>query len=185
MKLAVHTQLEEKMEKTITVLKNEFHTVRAGRANPQLLDRIFIDYYGAATPIKQVASISVPEPRIIMITPYDGSALSLIEKAISSSDLGINPNNDGKVIRLAIPMLTEERRKELVKTVKKLCEDAKVAIRNERRHANDALKKMEKSGEVTEDDLKSAETDVQKMTDKYIKTIDDLGTAKEKEILEV
>lgn len=183
--LEVHLELEEKMDKTINVMKNEFHTIRAGRANPQLLDRIFIDYYGSPTPVKQVASISVPEPRMIMVTPYDASALGLIERAISSSDLGINPNNDGKVIRLLLPMLTEERRKDLVKTVKRVCEDAKVAIRNERRHANDALKKMEKSGDLTEDDLKSAESEVQKMTDKYIKTIDDLGASKEKEIMEV
>lgn len=185
MKNEVHLELEEKMEKTLNVLRNEFHSIRAGRANPQLLDRLSIDYYGSQTPIKQVASVSSPEPRMLVIQPYDTSALPLIEKSILMSDLGINPSNDGKIIRLAIPMLTEERRKELVKVVKKTGDEAKVAIRNERRHANDSLKKLEKAGDMTEDELKTAENEVQKMTDKYVKLIDDMVEAKDKEIMEV
>jgi ribosome recycling factor len=185
MKLDIHVQLEAKMEKTLSVLKNELQSIRAGRANPQMLDRISADYYGSMTPIKQIASVSAPEPRMIVVQPYDKGALSAIEKAIQSSDLGINPTNDGAVIRLSIPMLTEDRRKDLVKQVKKTGEDAKVAIRNERRHANEGLKKLEKSHELTEDDLKAAESEVQKMTDKYIKTIDDTIEVKEKELLEV
>ncbi|SHJ91135.1 ribosome recycling factor [Paramaledivibacter caminithermalis] len=183
--LKVHKDFEEKMKKSINVLKEELHSIRAGRANPALLDRITINYYGAETPLKQIASISAPEPRLLVIQPYDSNSIADIEKSIMQSDLGINPSNDGKVIRLAIPMLTEERRKELKKVVKKAGEEIKIAIRNERRDANDKLKKMEKNKEITEDDLKRAEDEVQKMTDKYIKQVEELVSKKEKEILEV
>lgn len=185
MRLDVHTNLEEKMKKTIQVLKEDFNSVRAGRANPAILDKISIDYYGVATPIKQIASVNAPEPRLITIQPYDQSALTNIEKAIMQSDLGLNPTNDGKIIRLNIPQLTEERRKELIKVVKKMSEESKVAIRNQRRDANEQLKKMEKNGELTEDDLKLAQDEVQKITDKFVKEIDELLSKKEKEILEV
>jgi len=185
MHLQVQKSMEEKMQKTLSVLNEELHSVRAGRANPQLLDRIAIDYYGAHTPIAQMASISVPEPRMLVIQPYDASIIGSIEKAIQTSDLGINPSNDGKVIRLMIPILTEERRRDLTKTVKKAGEEAKVALRNERREANDKLKKMQKSTEITEDDLKRSEEEVQKITDKFIKMVDDVVTAKDKEIMEV
>lgn len=183
--LEVHKDFEKKMKKSIDVLKEELHSVRAGRANPALLDRITINYYGADTPLKQIANVSAPESRLLVIQPYDANSISDIEKAIMQSDLGINPSNDGKIIRLAIPMLTEERRKELQKVVKKLGEEIKVAVRNERRDANDRLKKMEKKNELTEDDLKRAEDEVQKMTDKYTKQVDELISKKEKEILEV
>lgn len=185
MNLQVHKELEEKMQKTVRVLKEELNSVRAGRANPALLDRIMVEYYGTPTPLKQIASVSAPEPRLLVIQPYDKTAIQPIEKAITLSDLGINPSNDGKIIRLAIPQLTEERRKELIKVVKKTGENAKVAIRNERREANDKLKKMGKNGELPEDDLKKAEDEVQKMTDKFIEVIDELLTKKEKEMLEV
>lgn len=185
MHVQVHDQMQEKMEKTISVLKDELHTVRAGRANPQLLDHVTVEYYGAPTPLKQLASVSAPEPRLLVVQPYDASIMSEIEKAIMASDIGITPSNDGKVIRLAIPMLTEERRKELTKVVKKYGEDAKVALRHERREANDKLRKMNKSNDLTEDDLKRAEEEVQKTTDKYSKIVDEVITNKEKEILEV
>ncbi|MDK2917422.1 MAG: ribosome recycling factor [Candidatus Petromonas sp.] len=185
MQLEVHKNCEEKMKKTINVLKEELHSIRAGRANPALLDRIMVNYYGTPTPLKQIASISAPEPRLLVIQPYDTNSIKDIEKAITQSDLGINPSNDGKVVRLAIPMLTEERRKELIKVVKKTGEDAKIAIRNERRDANDSLKKMHKNNELTDDDLKRAEDEVQKLTDKYIDIIDELVNKKEKEVLEV
>ncbi|AOY77286.1 ribosome recycling factor [Clostridium formicaceticum] len=185
MKLETHKNLEEKMNKTLKVLKEDLNAIRAGRANPSMLDRLSIDYYGTATPIKQIASVAAPEPRLITIQPYDPSVMGTIEKAIQQSDLGINPSNDGKVIRLNIPQLTEERRKDLTKIVKKTAEDSKVAIRNERRNANDDLKKMHKDGELTEDDLKAAQDEVQKITDQFIKKIDELAEAKEKEILEV
>jgi ribosome recycling factor len=183
--LEVHKSFEEKMKKSIEVLKEELHSIRAGRANPSLLDRINVNYYGSETPLKQIAGISAPEPRLLVIQPYDSNAIADIEKAIMQSDLGINPSNDGKVIRLAIPMLTEERRKDLQKVVKKSGEEIKVAIRNERRDANDKLKKMQKSNELTEDDLKKAEDEVQKLTDKYIKDVEELISKKEAEILEV
>ncbi|MCT4564092.1 MAG: ribosome recycling factor [Maledivibacter sp.] len=183
--LEVHKSFEEKMKKSIVVLKEELHSIRAGRANPSLLDRINVNYYGSETPLKQIAGISAPEPRLLVIQPYDSNAIADIEKAIMQSDLGINPSNDGKVIRLAIPMLTEERRKDLQKVVKKSGEEIKVAIRNERRDANDKLKKMQKSNELTEDDLKKAEDEVQKLTDKYIKDVEELISKKEAEILEV
>lgn len=177
--------LQEKMEKTIRVLKDELHSIRAGKANPMILDRITVEYYGSATPLKQLAAISVPEPRLIQIQPYDATALGDIEKAILMSDLGLNPANDGKLIRLSIPMLTEDRRKELTKLVKKTGEDAKIALRNERREANDKFKKLNKSKEITDDELKSYEDDVQSSTDKYVKMIDDLVSQKEAEVMEV
>ena len=185
MKNYVHDMLNEKMEKTIRVLKNELHSIRAGRANPSLLDRIVVEYYGTETPLKQMANISVPEPRMILIQPYDPTVIKDIEKAIMTSDLGINPSNDGKVIRLNLPILTEERRVELTKLVRKVGESSKVALRNERRDANDKLKKSEKTGELTEDDLKSAEIEVQEMTDKYVKLVDELIKQKDSEIMEV
>ncbi|ACM60906.1 ribosome recycling factor [Caldicellulosiruptor bescii] len=176
---------EEKMKKAIETLKEEFATIRAGRANPHILDKVMVDYYGVPTPIPQVASITVPEARMIVIQPWEARMLKEIEKAIQKSDLGVNPTNDGKVIRLIFPELTEERRKELVKQVKKMAEDAKVAIRNIRREALDEYKKMKKNNEITEDDLKDAEEDVQKLHDKYIEQIEKLLSAKEKEIMEV
>lgn len=185
MKLELHKQLEVKMTKTIDALKHEYTTIRAGRANAQMLDKIRVDYYGTPTPINQVGAVSVPEPRTIMINPWDKSAMSEIEKAIRNSDLGLNPTNDGQVIRLSVPVLTEERRKELGKKAHKVAEEYKVRLRNERRDANDSLKKMEKEGEITEDELKRAQDEVQKMTDKFIKEIDALAVAKEKDIMEV
>ena len=156
MKLEIHKQLEEKMNGTIDALKFEFGTIRAGRANAQMLDKIRVDYYGTPTPINQIGAISVPEPRILMISPWDKSAMHEIEKAIANSDLGLNPSNDGEVIRLSVPALTEERRKELAKKASKAAEEFKVRIRNERRDANEKIKKMEKGGELTEDELKKA-----------------------------
>jgi len=185
MSIDVQQVLEEKMKKSISVLKEELNTVRAGRANPALLDQIKVDYYGSPTPLKNISNISVPDPRTLMISPFDPKSIHDIEKAINVANLGINPSNDGKVIRLVIPPVTEERRKELIKVVRKYGEDAKVAIRNERRDANDELKKQEKAGELTEDDLKKALDDVQKKTDKAIKDIDQIVADKEKEIMEV
>jgi ribosome recycling factor len=176
---------KKKWKKTLNVLKDELNHIRAGRANPLILDRVRVDYYGSETPIKQLASISVPEPRIIQIQPYDTSILKDVEKAIQIADLGINPSNDGKVIRLIIPMLTEERRKELVKSVKKLGEDSKVALRNERRDAIDHLKKMEKNKELSEDELTSAEKEVQKMIDEQVVVIDQVIAKKSEDIMEV
>lgn len=177
--------MQDKMEKTINVLKHDLSTLKAGRANPSLLDRISVEYYGAVTPLNQLANIAAPEPRVLTISPWDVKSIPLIEKAILKSDLGINPSNDGKLIRLVIPQLTEERRKDLVKVVKKYGEDAKVAIRNIRREANDHLKKLKKDGEITEDELKKSEEDTQKTTDKCIKEVDKAMELKEKEILEV
>lgn len=177
--------IEEKMKKTVGVLKNELNTVRAGRANPSILDRIMINYYGTPTPINQLASVSVPEPRVIVIQPWDASALKEIEKEIQKSDIGINPNNDGKIIRLVFPIPTEERRKELTKTVKKYGEDSKIAIRSIRRDGIEQMKTLKKNSEITEDDLKNAEKDIQNLTDKYIEEIDKLVQLKEKEVLEV
>ena len=181
----VHNELKSKMDKTIEALKFEFTTIRAGKANPQMLDKIRVDYYGTLTPVNQIGAISVPEPRTLMISPWDKSAMSEIEKAIRNSDLGLNPTSDGEVIRINVPALTEERRKELGKKVYKVAEEFKVRLRNERRDANDALKKMEKDGELTEDELKKAQDEVQKITDKFIKEIDQTATAKEKDIMEV
>lgn len=180
-----YPEIEEKMERRINGYSGELKTIRAGRANASVLDKIAIDYYGAMTPIQQVGAISSPDPRQLVIQPWDASVLKEIEKAINASEIGITPQNDGKVIRLNFPPLTEERRKELVKTVKKYTEEAKVQIRNARRDALDDYKKKKKDGDVTEDDLKEIEKDIQKLTDKYIKEIDDICTAKEKEILEV
>lgn len=177
--------IQEKMDKTLSVLKNEFATLKAGRANPTILDRILVDYYGSQTPINQLANIAAPEPRILTISPWDVKAIPLIEKAILKSDLSMNPTNDGKLIRLVVPQLTEERRKELVKVVKKLGEDAKVAARNIRRDGNEHLKKLKKDGKITEDELKKSEEDTQKITDKHIKEIDKMIETKEKEIMEV
>ncbi|MCJ1907242.1 ribosome recycling factor [Planococcus ruber] len=174
-----------KMENAIQAFSRELSSIRAGRANPSILNKLTVDYYGAPTPINQVAGISVPEARLIVIQPYDKTVMGDIEKAIMKSDLGLSPSNDGTVIRLAIPALTEERRKDLVKQVKKEAEDAKVGIRNIRRDANDDLKKLEKKSEITEDDLRSYSDDVQKLTDSYIAKIDEVAKDKEKEILEV
>ncbi|HHU16821.1 MAG: ribosome recycling factor [Anaerovoracaceae bacterium] len=177
--------LTEKMKKSISFLKEELNTVRAGRANPALLDRIMVDYYGTPTPLKNISNISVPDPRSLLISPFDPKSVNDIEKAINMANLGINPSNDGKSIRLVIPAVTEERRKELIKVIKKYGEEAKIAIRNERRDANDTLKKQEKAGEITEDDLKQSLDEVQKMIDKAIKEIDLIIAEKEKEIMEV
>lgn len=176
---------EEKMKKSIAVLKNELMSIRAGRANPALLDRISIDYYGTMTPINKLATITAPEPKVIIIQPWDTSKISEIEKAIQKSDLNINPTSDGKIIRLVFPDLTEERRKELVKLVHKKGEEAKVAVRQIRRDANDAIKKMDKNGEISEDEKLKSEENVQKLTDKYIKEIDKILEQKEKEIMEI
>lgn len=174
---------KEKMEKCLNSLEHEYTTIRAGRANPAVLDKVKVDYYGVPTAINQLAAVSVAEARILMIQPWDISILSQIEKAILASDIGINPTNDGKVIRLTFPQLTEERRKELVKTVKKYGEEAKVTIRNIRRDTLEKYKAMKKSSEITEDDLKNCEKDVQDLTDKFTKKIDDACSAKEKEIM--
>ena len=175
--------IEEKMNKTISVLQENFSEVRAGRANPAILNKITVDYYGTATPINQVAGISVPEARLIVIQPWDGSVLKEIERAILASDIGITPNNDGKVIRLNFPELNEERRKELVKDIRKMGEEAKVAVRQVRRDGIDDFKKQQKDSVITEDDLKQAEDQVQKLTDKYVEEIDKLTDSKEKEIM--
>ena len=176
---------EEKMKKTLASLESELVTIRAGRANPHILDKLAVDYYGAPTPLQQVANITVPEARMIQIQPWESSLIKGIEKSILTSDLGLNPNNDGKVIRLVFPELTEERRKDLVKDVKKKGENAKVAIRNIRRDANDSFKKLSKSADVSEDEVKELEDGAQKMTDKYITEIDKAVEAKTKEILTV
>ncbi len=176
---------EDKMNKTLDVLQSEYGTIRAGRANPHVLDRIKVDYYGTPTPLQQVGNISVPEARMIVIQPWEKSLLKAIEKAILTSDLGINPTNDGTVIRLVFPELTEERRKQLAKDVKKKGEAAKVAMRNVRRDANDSFKKMEKAGELSEDDLELAIDKIQKMIDKMTEKVDKAVEAKTKEILTV
>jgi len=181
----VKKNLKDKGEKTLEVLKADLNTVRAGRANPALLDKVNVDYYGSPTPLKNLSNISVPDPRTLLITPFDPKSISNIEKAINIANLGINPSNDGKNIRLVIPQVTEERRKELTKTVKHMGEESKVAIRNLRREANDRLKKMEKDHKITEDDLKGALDDVQKMVEKIEKSIDEIVAKKDKEIMEV
>ena len=180
-----YTNIKEKMEKTIDVYSEKLAEVRAGRANPSVLNKVKIDYYGTPTPINQVAGISVPEARLIVIQPWDASILKEIEKAILASDIGINPNNDGKVIRLAFPELNEERRKEIVKDVRKMAEDAKVAIRAIRRDGIDIAKASQKNGEMTEDELKQAENEIQKITDQKIEEIDKILANKEKEIMSV
>ena len=176
---------EEKMKKTLASLEAELVTIRAGRANPHILDKLTVDYYGSPTPLQQVANITVPEARMIQIQPWESSLIKGIEKAILTSDLGLNPNNDGKVIRLIFPELTEERRKDLVKDIKKKGEAAKVAIRNIRRDANDAYKKLKKEEDVSEDEIKELEDKIQKLTDKYIKDVDEAVELKGKEIMTV
>ena len=178
-------EYNRKMDKTLEVLASDFGAVRAGRANSQVLDRISVPYYGVDTPIGQVASISSPDPRTLVIQPWDGSLLKPIEKAIQVSDLGINPQNDGRIIRLVFPQLTEERRKDLTKQVKKYGEDAKVAIRNIRRDGMDYIKKALKKSEITEDDQKKGEKELQDLTDKYIKKVDEMCAKKEKELMEI
>ncbi|WP_442599529.1 ribosome recycling factor [Neobacillus sp. D3-1R] len=181
----VMANTKDRMTKAIQAFTRELASIRAGRANASLLDRITVDYYGAPTPVNQLAGISVPEARLLVIQPYDKTILGEIEKAILKSDLGLNPSNDGSLIRIAIPQLTEERRKDLVKLVKKESEEAKIAIRNIRRDANDDLKKLEKNGEITEDDQRGYSDDIQKLTDDHIVKIDQIAKDKEKEILEV
>ncbi len=181
----MYEDVKQKMDKAISAMEHDFAAIRAGRANPAVLDRVMVDYYGTPTPVAQVGTISIPDPRMLMIQPWDASILHDIEKAILASDLGINPNNDGKAIRLNFPAPTEERRKELTKSVSKRAEEAKVVIRGIRRDAIDAFKTQKKNGEITEDDLKSAENGIQKVTDQYIKDIDALADAKSKEIMEI
>ncbi len=176
---------EEKMKKTISNMMEEFSSIRAGRANPHVLDKLRVDYYGTPTPIQQVANVSVPEPRILQIQPWEASMVKVIEKEIYASDLGLNPTNDGKLIRLVFPELTEERRKDLTKDVKKKGEAAKVAVRNIRRDANDAWKKLSKNSDISEDEIKQLEDKVQKLTDKYVAEIDKSVEEKSKEILTV
>ncbi|MBE6732832.1 MAG: ribosome recycling factor [Ruminococcaceae bacterium] len=176
---------EEKMTKTISALEREYNSVRAGRANAAVLDRITVDYYGVPTPIQQMAAVSVPEARTLMIQPWDASTLREIEKAILTSDIGINPQNDGRVIRLMFPPLTEERRKEIVKDIKRTAEDSKVAVRNLRRDALEKLKGLKKSNAITEDDEQNGEKKIQNLTDKYCKEVDNMSAAKEKEIMEI
>ncbi len=185
MHVKIHDEMRKKMEKTLHVFKDELSSVRAGRANPHILDRVMVSYYGTETPLKQMANISAPEPRLIQVQPYDVSVISDIEKAIQLADLGVNPSNDGKLIRIAMPILTEERRKELVKMVKRMAEDSKVALRNERRHAIDALKKMNKDNQLTEDDLVRAEKEVQDTIDDFTKKVDQALEEKEQDIMEV
>ena len=178
-------ELDSKMEKVLESLRRDYLTLRAGRANPSLLDRVMVDYYGTPTPINQTANISCPEPRLILVQPWDKGMIPAIEKAIMKSDLGLNPNNDGMVLRIAIPPLTEDRRKELVKQCRKKAEDAKIAARNIRRDANDAIKALEKAKDVSEDEIKRGLDDAQKSTDKFIQKIDEVMNQKEKEIMEV
>ena len=180
-----YTEMQERMDKTIENLEEKLSEIRAGRANPAILNKVKVDYYGTPTPINQVAGISVPEARMIMIQPWDVSVLKNIEKAIIASEIGINPNNDGKVIRLVFPELTEERRKELVKEIKKYAEDAKVAVRNARRDGIEKAKTMQKNGELTEDDLKNAENEIQKITDNKIEKIEKIVESKELDIMSI
>lgn len=178
-------QFKEKLEKSFSSLKNEFQTIRAGRANPKVLDKVVVDYYGTKTPLSQMANFSVPEARILIIQPYDKSAVKDIVKAINEADIGINPNIDSDVIRLVFPELNEERRKDLSKDIKKIGEDIKVSMRNTRRDANDFIKKLEKNNEATEDDVKTFEKDVQKMLDDYIKKVEEAVDAKTNEIMKI
>lgn len=180
-----YTNIEERMKKTISVYEENLSEIRAGRANPAILNKITVDYYGTATPINQMAGISVPEARLIVIQPWDMSVLKEIERAILASDIGITPNNDGKVIRLNFPELNEERRKELVKDIRKMSEEAKVAVRSVRRDGIDEFKKMQKDSSITEDELKQAEDQIQKLTDKHVEQIDKITENKEKEIMTV
>ena len=183
--MAEKKSLEERIESTKSYLKDNLNTVRAGRANPALLDKVTVDYYGTPTPLKALANVSVPDPRTLMISPFDPKSIADIERAINEANIGITPANDGKVIRLAIPQLTEERRKELTKVVKGYGEEAKVAVRNMRRDINEELKKAQKAGEITEDDLKEDLDEAQKTVDKAIKDIDEMIADKEKELMEV
>ena len=176
---------EDKMSKTVNALLGEYASIRAGRANPNVLDKVMVEYYGVPTPVNQVAAVSVPEARTLLIQPWDKSTLKLIEKAILTSDIGLNPQNDGSVLRLVFPPLTEERRRELVKGVYKYCEEAKIAVRSIRRDAMDKLKDMKKKSEITEDDLKNAEKKMQTLTDRFCKEIDGTAAAKDKEIMEI
>ena len=180
-----YTEFESKMKKTASVLTEQYDSVRAGKANPAVLDRITVDYYGSPTPIQQIAAIASPDPRQLVITPWDGTALKPIERAIQESDLGINPQNDGRAIRLVFPALTEERRRDLAKQVKKYSEDAKVAVRNIRRDAMEKFKAQKKKSEITEDDFKVIEKDMQKLTDDYIKEVERIADEKEKELMEI
>ncbi len=180
-----YANIKEKMEKTISVFEEKLSEIRAGRANPAILNKVKIDYYGTPTPINQVAGISVPEARLIVIQPWDISVLKEIEKAILASDIGINPNNDGKVIRLSFPELTEERRKEIVKDIRKMTEETRIAVRSVRREGIDIAKSEQKEGNITEDELKHEEDEIQKITDKYIEKVDDILAKKEKEIMSV
>ena len=181
----VKKKAEEKMKKTIEATKEDFGTIRTGRARPSLLNNVMVDYYGALTPVNQMAKVSAPEPRMLVIQPWDTKLIPAIEKEILKSDLGLNPSNDGKIIRLLIPQLTEERRKDLAKVVKKNSENAKVAIRNTRRDAIEKIKKLEKNKEITEDDRKLAEEEMQKITDKFIAEIDEITKKKEEELMEI
>lgn len=181
----IYTSHEDRMKKALDALRKEYSTLRAGRATPALLDKITVDYYGTPTPVNQVANISVPEPRMIVIQPWEKTMLSPIEKAILKSDLGLTPNSDGSVLRLSIPQLTQQRRTELVKVVHKKAEESRVAIRNLRRDGNEAIKKLEKDKLISEDETKKAQDDIQKLTDKYIKEVDHIMAVKEKEIMEV
>ncbi|MDX8365095.1 ribosome recycling factor [Cytobacillus sp. IB215665] len=181
----VINSVKSKMEKAIQAFSRELATVRAGRANPSLLDKVTVDYYGAPTPVNQLATVTVPEARMLTIQPYDKSSLGDIEKAILKADLGLTPSNDGSIIRITIPALTEERRRELTKVVRKYGEEAKVAVRNVRRDGNDELKKLEKNSEITEDELRGLTEDIQKITDDHIKKIDQVAKEKEAEIMEV
>ncbi|NPV92018.1 MAG: ribosome recycling factor [Firmicutes bacterium] len=176
---------EQKMQKAVEVLRRDFASLRAGRANPALLERVMVDYYGTPTPINQVGNIGVPEPRMLVVQPWDKTTIPAIEKAILKSDLGVTPNSDGNVIRIVIPQLTQERRKELAKVVKKKAEEARVAVRNIRRDFNDRLKAMEKKGEISEDEMRRQQDALQKTTDSYVKTIDKTTEIKEQEIMEV
>ncbi len=177
--------VKQKMGKAVDILKNDLNTIRAGRAVPSLLDKVTVDYYGTPTPLNQLANISAPEPRLLVVQPWDKNVMGDVEKAILKSDVGLTPNNDGNVIRLPVPQLTEERRKELVRVVRKKAEESKVAVRNIRREANDQLKSLEKDGELTKDDLKRSQDEVQNLTDEYIEKIDQVLELKEKEIMEV
>jgi ribosome recycling factor len=182
--LTIQMEAEEKMEKSIQSIRNEFQSIRTGRANPALLNRIHVEYYGSPTPLQQLASVSVPEPRMLVIQPYDKNALQEIDRAIQKSDLGIAPSNDGKVIRLNIPPLTEERRRDFVKLAKKIAEDGKVAVRNVRREAIEQIKKLEKDKHLPQDQSKDAQEDAQKLTDRFIELLDKLAADKEIEIME-
>ena len=178
-------QAEEKMKKAVDVTREDLSMLRTGRASPKLLERIEVDYYGTKTPLNQLAGISVPEARLLVVSPYDRNAMSAIEKAIQASDIGITPSNDGTVIRLAVPPLTEERRKELIKVAKERAEEGRVSIRNVRRHSKDEMERLKKSGEVSEDDLKRVEKELQGLTDKFVAEVDELVSKKEEELLEV